>query len=906
MESKTINLVVVEGKKIEKTVELHQGSMTGPVTVDAVDNGKYILAEDGTGFAPENITVTRVGDDLYISLEGDDKDHPDLIIRDYYLNEGELVGKGEDGAYYDYVSSQGQDSAVLVADSTEPLALGNDSIPGLGEGLIADNDSTLLWALLGVGALAVAGGAIALANHHSDNHHSTTESSGGDGGGAVTVASGKLDAITDNVGSITGPIADKGVTDDSKPTFSGSGVDAGDTVYILDTDDSVIGSTTAQQDGTWSFTPGTALADGAHDIKVVVVDPDGNQSGLSNDINIVVDTVAPAAAENVAVEGDTNTPAITGDAEANTVVVISDNGTVIGSAQVDGDGKWSFTPTVPLADGDHDITTVVVDEAGNTSPESPDIPFTLGPDDNGGDGGDDATAPDAATDILVTNDAGDSISGKESNDNTPDISGKAEPGTVVIISDNGKEIGSAQVDGDGNWKFMPTDPLADGDHDISTVVKDADGNESVPSADVDFTVDTVAPAAAANLDLEDDYGTETGPIAENAKTDDATPIFSGTAEPDSTVIVYDNNEVIGSVHVDHDGNWSFTPAKALVDGDHSFTTAVEDAAGNRSPTSDAMDFTVDTSNNPVVSTGFEDFDSAAKMDFDTLGQSLHLDSGMTITLVSGPITGVGAANHEFTSINSRGVALIVPAFGKNTLEIVENSDVKFAFDEPTTSVSFDTNGSSFNGTTVTYYDASGNELSTQDIPPQTDGFAVQTISWSAPAGETIGSIMIHTSPGSGNNVSTRFDNFSFGADDAVASTYHAPADVQSLAEHYTHGLVALDYSALAADHQTPSDSNVSQASQQGIVVAHGHEQLDIDTLLSHAVQNMFIDDGKEQVAITGDADSHVEFDVSALGFTQDWSSEGHTIAGGMVYDVYQQHDSNLELLIQHGLDVQHA
>ncbi|MBU9843626.1 Ig-like domain-containing protein [Rahnella ecdela] len=901
MESKTINVVVVEGNKIEKTIALHQGSMTGPVTVDAVDNGKYILAEDGTGFAPENITVTRVGDDLYISLEGDDKDHPDLIIRDYYLNEGELVGKGEDGAYYDYVSSQGQDSGVLTADSTEPLALGNDSILGLGEGLVADNDSTLLWALLGLGALAVAGGAIALSNHHSDSHHSTTADAGGDGSDTVTVASGTLDAITDNVGTITGPIANNGVTDDSKPTFSGSGVDAGDTVYILDTGDSVIGSTTAQPDGTWTFTPDKPLADGAHDISVVVVDPAGNQSDLSNDINIVVDTVAPAAAENVAVESDTNTPAITGDAEANSVVIISDNGTVIGSAQVDGDGKWSFTPTDPLPDGDHDITTVVVDEAGNTSPESPDIPFVLGPDDNGGDG---TTAPDAATDVKVANADGDDVTGKDTNDNIPDISGNAEPGTVVIISDNGKEIGSAQVDDDGKWNFTPSDPLADGDHDISTVVEDADGNTSVPSADIDFTVDTVAPDAATNLDLEDDYGAETGPIAENATTDDSTPIFSGSAEPDSTVIVYDNGEAIGSVHVETDGSWSFTPPKALADGDHSFTTIVEDAAGNQSPASDAMDFTVDTSNNPVVSTGFEDFDSVAKVDFTTLGQSVHLDSGMTITLVSGPITGVGQANHEFTSINSRGVALIVPAFGKNDLEIVENSDVKFAFDEPTNAVSFDTNGNSFNGTTVTYYDTAGNELNTQEVPAQTDSFAVQTITWSAPAGETIGSIMIHTSPGNGSNVSTRFDNFSFGADDAAAATYHAPVDLQGLAEHYMHGLATtLDYSALGADQQTQSDND---ASQQGVVAVHGHQQLSLDGLLSHAVQNMFIDDGKEQVAITGNADSHVEFDTSSLGSAQDWSSEGHTLAGGMVYDVYQQHGSNIELLIQHGLDVQHA
>ncbi|MGY0205907.1 Ig-like domain-containing protein, partial [Acinetobacter soli] len=42
--------------------------------------------------------------------------------------------------------------------------------------------------------------------------------------------------------------------------------------------------------------------------------------------------------------------------------------------------------------------------------------------------------------------------------------------------------------------------------------------------------------------------------------------------------------------------WSFTPSTGLADGAHSITTTATDAAGNTSAASDALNFTVDTTN----------------------------------------------------------------------------------------------------------------------------------------------------------------------------------------------------------------------------------------------------------------------------------------------------------------------
>ncbi|MGY2299979.1 Ig-like domain-containing protein, partial [Pseudomonas yamanorum] len=71
--------------------------------------------------------------------------------------------------------------------------------------------------------------------------------------------------------------------------------------------------------------------------------------------------------------------------------------------------------------------------------------------------------------------------------------------------------------------------------------------------------------------------------------------FSGTAEANTTIIIYDNGVEIGRAPVDGAGNWTFTPAPALSEGPHSLSTEVMDRAGNRSPESTPIGFIVDTS-----------------------------------------------------------------------------------------------------------------------------------------------------------------------------------------------------------------------------------------------------------------------------------------------------------------------
>lgn len=378
-----------------------------------------------------------------------------------------------------------------------------------------------------------------------------------------------------------------GTTNDSTPTLSGK-AEPGSTVTVSD-GGTVIGTAPVDGSGNWTFTPNPPLGDGDHSLTAVVTDPAGNTSTPSTPIVVVIDTTAPGEATDVTLVNDANqpingatndtTPTITGKAEAGSTVTVRDGNTVIGTAVVDGNGNWSVTPTQPLSEGTHNITTQVTDPAGNSSGVSAPIAVEI-----------DTTAPGAATDVTLVNDANEPITGT-TNDNTPTLSGKAEPGSTVTVSDGGTVIGTAPVDGNGNWTFTPNPPLGDGDHSLTVVVTDPAGNASPPTTPIAVVVDASSPSPATDVQITDGENT---PIGTNGSTNDTQPTISGKAESGSIVTIRDGDTVLGTVQADGSGNWSLTLDQPLSEGPHSITTEVTDAAGNTSGVSTPIVVNIDT------------------------------------------------------------------------------------------------------------------------------------------------------------------------------------------------------------------------------------------------------------------------------------------------------------------------
>jgi hypothetical protein len=412
--------------------------------------------------------------------------------------------------------------------------------------------------------------------------------------------------IIDDVGLITGVINDGDVTDDKRPTFSGTGGEPGGTVNVYDNGE-LIGSATVNADGSWSFTPPNDLGDGAHSLTFSNVDAAGNEGPASAPITMTVDTQAPTNAP--VLDGDVEddvvpvtTPVVHGGAtndprptfngsgaEPGGTVRVYDNGVLIGTVPVNADGTWSFTPEEDLDDGPHSITFTNVDAAGNEGVSSAPFEFTS-----------DTQAPTSAP--VVNGGVQDDVvpvttpvfSGGATNDTTPTFTGSgAEPGTKINVYDDGELIDTVTVGADGTWSYTPTTPLDDGPHSITFSNEDAAGNEGPPSAPFELVVDTAPPAAPVLGGVEDDVEGDTGPLSDGDLTNDTRPTFTGTAEPGTTIRVYDNGNFLEEVTVGADGTWSYTPTQPLSDAAHSITFTNVDLAGNEGPASEPYTFTVD-------------------------------------------------------------------------------------------------------------------------------------------------------------------------------------------------------------------------------------------------------------------------------------------------------------------------
>ena len=621
MATQSIQLLQMEGKELRQQLALHKGDKGAPVKIKATADGKFILADKETGIAPENITVRRVGKNLLVCLEGDALDQPTLIIEDFFEYDSELMGMAEDGAYYAYVSSDGDDraAALLMEDGeSSALVLGGEQLGSLEETAAF---GLLPWVAGGI--LGVGGGAAALGHGKGGGSDKATDSPQTpppsttdpeptpEKPGIVDPAPGTGDKghgikqIIDDQGPIQGVIEKGGVTDDTTPTLNGSG-NPGDTVIILD-NGKPIGETVVDDNGNWTYTPETDLGDGKHEIGVIIQDKDGNQSQPDDTWVVIVDTQAPDAPVIGGVHDDVGAvtgalasgaltddaqPTLTGQAEAGSIVFIYDGDRQLGEVVADANGNWSFTPKDPLGEGEHRFTVRAQDAAGNLSEPSAAWDLVI-----------DTHAPDAPS-IGGIHDAvgevtGALASGDATDDQRPTFSGQAEAGSIVFIYDGKQQLGEVRADENGNWTFTPEEPLADGLHSFTVKAVDAAGNVSDASAAWLITIVTQAPEQPSIESVTDDVGPLTGALQSGDLTDDSRPQISGRSEPGNTVRIYDRGVEIGSVQADDQGNWSFTPESKLADGEYSFTAVAENAAGTRSPASEAFELVVYTGNGPT-------------------------------------------------------------------------------------------------------------------------------------------------------------------------------------------------------------------------------------------------------------------------------------------------------------------
>jgi large repetitive protein len=125
--------------------------------------------------------------------------------------------------------------------------------------------------------------------------------------------------------------------------------------------------------------------------------------------------------------------------------------------------------------------------------------------------------------------------------------------------------------------------LGEGAHSFAVRASDPAGNTDASPAGYGWTVDLSAPAPPAI----------TAP-AGDAVTNNTTVTLAGTADPGTSVELFDGASSVGTTPADITGAWTLT-LTSVAEGAHGYTAKASDAAGNTSSGSNTRTITVDTS-----------------------------------------------------------------------------------------------------------------------------------------------------------------------------------------------------------------------------------------------------------------------------------------------------------------------
>ena len=131
------------------------------------------------------------------------------------------------------------------------------------------------------------------------------------------------------------------------------------------------------------------------------------------------------------------------------------------------------------------------------------------------------------------------------------------------------------------------------------------GNENVSSTSYVFLENISNVQEPTITTIYDDFGSTTGDVSKNGKTDDKTPELKGKAEKFATVEIFDGTHSLGTTKADENGNWNFTPKTPLNDGEHNFT-AKTIIGGVSSNASDGYAITIDNTIGTIEARFVED------------------------------------------------------------------------------------------------------------------------------------------------------------------------------------------------------------------------------------------------------------------------------------------------------------
>ncbi|EPF7231204.1 BapA-related adhesin SiiEA [Escherichia coli] len=387
--------------------------------------------------------------------------------------------------------------------------------------------------------------------------------------------------VTDNQGDQRGILATNDITDDTTPTFSGSG-QAGATIQIKDSNGNTIASTQVDNNGQWSVSLPTQSA-GEHTWSVVQIV--GSTITDAGSITLTIDNsqasvqVATTAGDNI-INASEQAAGFTLSGTSShlaqgTELTVTLNGKTY-TTSVGANGAWSVqVPTADaqaLGEGNQAVLVSGKDATGNTVTGAQLLTVDTQP-------------PTLAINTI----AQDNIVSAAEHNAALVLSGtsNAEAGQTVTLTVNGKSH-SVTVGSDGTWQVtLPAtevQALAEGNYAVNASVSDRAGNTTSNSAN--FTVDTSAPVVSVNTVAGDDILNN----AEQAVAQIISGQVSGASPGDTVTVKLGTHVLTGIVLADGSWNVALDPAvtRTLDRGANTIFVTVTDAAGNTGAASRAI------------------------------------------------------------------------------------------------------------------------------------------------------------------------------------------------------------------------------------------------------------------------------------------------------------------------------
>lgn len=543
------------------------GQLKQPLHINAQKDVNYLLIDESTQFAPENIAVKRVDKNLVIAFEGGDVESPDLIIENYFAENGAIgyqegdanliIGQYENGQYFPYVpeSAVKADAISQLADGQAAgQAIGGDALPPLW----AFNPWWLaaLVPLIGIPAVAISGG-------------------GGGGGHSKVVDHAPIAGDDSAHAKHNTPVTihvtanDSDVDGDLNPN----------SIRIVK--EGSKGTVTIGKDGKIIYTPNKGEY-GVDTITYVVKDRAGHESNVAT-ITVKIDA-APEAKDDsaatkeskpVTIDMENNYSDKDGDVDHSSLAIKTNGGK--GFAKFV-NGKLVYQPNKGEV-GTDTITYTVTDKNGNVSNEATiTINIDAPPVAN-----DDSAKANKATPVEIDVLGNDTDLDNDIDPNTLAVVEQPSQGTVSIV--NGKLVYTPNAD-------------AKGTDTITYTVKDANGNVSNKAT---VTIVINEPPVAG-----DDHGqTKQGvPTIIDVLINDKDP----DGELDKSTLHIEKNGSKGTATFDADGKLIYTP-KPGATGQDTITYTVKDKDGSISNTA-----TVTIDITPTQTTPTEVFEKGLRTD----------------------------------------------------------------------------------------------------------------------------------------------------------------------------------------------------------------------------------------------------------------------------------------------------